>query len=141
MDPDDGSTGDDNEHEIVVDEKGQPRTNGYTNVDDNMHSNSRISQYIKVSPPASGGGGSPPVSGSGWSGAYYTPQEYSSPTYGDWTIVDSKPSAGNGTLDTLYWDTTGFPGGLYLLEVRYTDMLGNTGTALRFAGIPQYTVD
>ncbi|MCK4539108.1 MAG: T9SS type A sorting domain-containing protein [Candidatus Krumholzibacteria bacterium] len=141
MDPDDGTTGATNEHEIGVDEKGHPRTEGYTNINENFNSNSRISGYIKVSPPDTvAGGGSPPAR-TGWHGQYHMPQEYAMPTYGDWIIVDSRPCSGNGIPDTLYWDTTGFPGGLYLLEVRTTDMYGNVGTALRFAGIPEYIVD
>ena len=140
MDPDDGTTGATNEHEIVVDDKGHPRTKGYSNAN-NLNSNSRISGYIKVSPPDTAAGGGSPPARTGWHGQYHMPQEYAMPTYGDWIIVDSRPCSGNGIPDTLYWDTTGFPGGLYLLEVRTTDIYGNVGTALRFAGIPEYTVD
>ncbi|HSG27235.1 MAG TPA: T9SS type A sorting domain-containing protein, partial [Candidatus Krumholzibacterium sp.] len=140
MNPHDGTTGTANEYEVATNNEGHPTTKNYSNVD-NFDQDSRIHGFIKVSPPAGAIVGSPPPGGSGWRGSYHVPQEYAAPAYGEWTIVDSHPGLGGGLPDTLRWDTTGFPGGLYLMELTATDMSGRTGTALRFAGIPEYLVD
>ncbi|MDD3642223.1 MAG: hypothetical protein PHQ19_02005 [Candidatus Krumholzibacteria bacterium] len=118
-----------NEYEVGTDAQGNPTTIGYTHT--NGFSSARISGYIKVSPPAAG---SPSIRRPGV-GAPAAPQE------GDWIVVDSAPGIGGGMPNVLVWNTAGFPGGLYLVEIRATDDLGNTGTSLSLAAIPEYTVD
>jgi hypothetical protein len=57
-------------------------------------------------------------------------------------VIDSGPPTGPpGIPDTLYWNTTGFEGGVYLLEVRTETTSGIITRALRLSGIPEYTVD
>ena len=52
-----------------------------------------------------------------------------------------RDSHGSGIIDTFYWDTTGFPGGLYLLEIVSDTPEGQECRDIRLCGIPQYSVD
>ena len=63
------------------------------------------------------------------------------PASDGWIKVDSKPASGMGLPDTLYWNTSGFEPGTYLLEVRATDAAGHTVRDIRLCGIPFFTVD
>ena len=130
MDPKDGTGCASNVYEVGTDAQGNPTTKDYTHTDG--FSNARISGYIKVSPPVSA------VEMKTGRTADQAPVETEA---GDWIIVDSAPGAGGGLPQILAWNTAGFAGGLYLLEVRATDEMGNTGTALRLAAIPEYVVD
>ena len=136
MDPDGGVP---QEYEIGEDENGQPETEGY-NLDGD--GNAKIVGYIKISPPEEGGGPQQHVALSAPFSRRSVKPQLRAPAveYGQWTVVDEGPVAGNGVVDSLTWDTTDFPGGLYLLEVSTVDPQGNSGRDIRLAGIPEYTV-
>ena len=140
MDPWDGVNSD--EYDIYIDSKGKPHIKDYSNTD-SFNSDSRIDGYVKVSPPSGSKSKSALSlqSSKGRSAQYRLPSGNSSALYGSWTVVDSVPTKGDSQPDTLHWDTTGFPGGLYLLELRTLGADGRVGTSLRFAAIPEFTVD
>jgi hypothetical protein len=121
MDPWGGGSTADNDYPVDYDENGQPTTSGYSL---GGESNAKIFGYIKVSPPEGGGGGSLKLLSD------------------DWIVVDSgAPPGPPGVPDTLYWNTTGFAGGVYLLETRTQDAGGRWCRDIRLCGIPEYTVD
>ena len=141
MDPRDGTTPAQNVFPVGTDGEGYPTTDNYTHT--GGMSSARISGYIKVSPPEPSGGSS--SRSSDRSGrrvpAIGRMDERAAPSEaGEWVVVDAAPGRGNGLPDTLTWNTEGFPGGLYLLEVTARDFYGNIGKALRFAAIPEYNV-
>ena len=125
MDPKDGTAPANNRYEVGKDSEGYPTTVGYTHTQSPFN-DARISGYIKVSPPASGGSGM--VAGA-------ADKPVGAPAAGDWILLDSVPGKGGGLTDTLWWDTTGFEPGLYLTEVRAEDISGVTGSTLRFVNI------
>ncbi len=126
MDPWGGEGTENNEYAVSHDDDGKPTLVGYK-VDTTATSDARIAGYVKVSPPDTSGGGS----------------RLAIPAAADpgWIEVAAGVLQGNGAIDTFYWDTTGFPGGLYLLEVVSETPDGQTCRDLRLAGIPLFTVD
>lgn len=56
---------------------------------------------------------------------------------GDWITVDTGTTSGSGQPDTLWWDITGFAGGIYLTQITVYDGWGNECTDLRLAAIPE----
>jgi hypothetical protein len=122
MDPWGGGSTADNDYPVDYDENGRPTTSGYTL---GGESSAKIFGYIKVSPPEGGGGG-------GGSLKLFSDA---------WIVVDSGPAGPPAVPDTLYWNTTGFEGGVYLLEVRTQDTEGRWYRDIRLSGIPEYTVD
>ncbi len=127
MDPKGGGSTEDNEYN-VGEKDGKTTLEGYSFGGIGPVT---VRGFIKVSPPESGGGGNM-LSG------YQAPAATSSD---GWITVDSKISAGPGVNDTLYWDTSGFAPGTYLLEVRVSDAAGNTCRDIRLCGIPFFTMD
>jgi hypothetical protein len=125
MDPWGGGSTADNDYPVDYDENGQPTTGGYDLGGES--GGAKIFGYIKVSPPEGGGGGG---------SAMMLPAESDR-----WVQVDSGPGGSPGLPDTLYWNTTGFEGGVYLMEVRVQDAGGRIKRAIRLCGIPEYTVD
>jgi hypothetical protein len=125
MDPWGGGSTADNEYPVDYDKNGRPTTRGYSL---GGAGSAWIYGYIKVSPPEGGGGG----------GSSLQAMKLSD----KWIVIDSGPPTGPpGIPDTLYWNTTGFEGGVYLLEVRTETTSGIITRALRLSGIPEYTVD
>ena len=129
MDPMNGGSTANNEYNVGETDDGRPTLEGYSFGGIGPVT---VRGYIKVSPPEGGGGGNKA------SQMYQAP---SAPSSEGWIIVDSKISAGPGVEDTLYWNTSGFEPGTYLLEVRTTDAAGNTCRDIRLCGIPFFTVD
>ncbi|MGM0485087.1 MAG: T9SS type A sorting domain-containing protein, partial [Candidatus Krumholzibacteriota bacterium] len=127
MDPKGGGSTANNEYN-VGEEDGKPTLEGYSFGGIGPVT---VKGYIKVSPPEGG-------SGNRTSQVYQAP---AAPSSDGWIIVDSKISSGPGINDTLYWNTSGFDPGTYLLEVRTTDAAGNTCRDIRLCGIPFFTVD
>ena len=126
MDPWGGGSTSENDYPVYYDENGQPTTSGYDL--GGASGGAKIFGYIKVSPPEGGGDGG---------SALMLPAESDK-----WVQVDSGPPAGPpGMPDTLYWNTVGFEGGVYLLEVRAQDTSGRMCRSIRLCGIPEYTVD
>lgn len=123
MDPFEGGSQAENEYPVDVSGGGQPSTAGY-NLDDEG-SDAKIVGYVKVSPPE---GGEPPALAL-----------RSAAARGGWIVVDSGPVRGNGLVDTLRWDTSPFPGGLYLMEIVTTNHLGLQCRDIRLVGIPVIT--
>ena len=58
-----------------------------------------------------------------------------------WIEVDAGVLTGGGIVDTFHWDTMGFPGGLYLLEIVSLTPEGMECRDIRLVGIPEYIVD
>ena len=127
MDPWGGGSTADNDYPVDYDENGQPTTSGYDLGGESGAA--KIFGYIKVSPPEDGGGG-------GGGSALMLPAESDR-----WVQVDTGPGGPPGLPDTLYWNTTGFEGGVYLMEVRIEDATGRLRRAIRLCGVPEYTVD
>ncbi|MDD4857723.1 MAG: FlgD immunoglobulin-like domain containing protein [Candidatus Krumholzibacteria bacterium] len=125
MDPDGGGSTEDNQYLVGYDSEGQPTLDGYDI--GGSGGGSQIVGYMKVSPPEAGGS----------AGIARAP---GAAAQEGWIRVSAGSMKGSGQLDTLTWDTTGFAGGVYLLQVSMTDALGHTGRDLRLAGIPEYTV-
>jgi hypothetical protein len=125
MDPNGGGGTEDNQYPVDYDAQGQPGLSGYDPGESG--DGSKITGYMKVSPPAGGGSGS----------AARTP---GAPAQDGWILVSSGTIRGFSQPDTFTWDTTGFPGGVYLLEARMVNAAGHMGSDLRLSGIPQYTV-
>ncbi|MBD3179219.1 MAG: T9SS type A sorting domain-containing protein [Candidatus Latescibacteria bacterium] len=128
MDPMGGGSTANNEYN-VGEEDGKPTLEGYSF---GGMGPVTVRGYIKVSPPEGGGGGNKMLRSSGSPAA---------PASDGWIKVDSKPASGMGLPDTLYWNTSGFEPGTYLLEVRATDATGHTVREIRLCGIPFFTVD
>jgi len=123
MDPWGGGSTADNDYPVDYDGNGQPTTGGYDL--GGVSGGAKIFGYIKVSPPEGGGS------------ALMLPAESDK-----WVQVDAGPSpVPPGMPDTLYWNTSGFEGGVYLMEVRVADPAGRMRRAIRLCGIPEYTVD
>jgi hypothetical protein len=121
MDPWGGGSTADNDYPVNYDENGRPTTSGYSL---GGVSDAKIFGYIKVSPPEDGGGASLELESA------------------EWIVVDSgTPSVPPGVPDTLYWNTDGFAGGVYLLEARTLDASGHWCRDIRLCGIPEYSVD
>ncbi len=127
MDPWGGGSTADNDYPVDYDENGQPTTSGYDLGGESGAA--KIFGYIKVSPPEDGGGG-------GGGTALMLPAESDR-----WVQVDTGPGGPPGLPDTLYWNTAGFEGGVYLMEVRVEDATGRLKRAIRLCGVPEYTVD
>jgi len=125
MDPWGGGSTADNDYPVDYDENGQPTTSGYDLGGESGAA--KIFGYIKVSPPEGGGGGA---------GMAMMPAESDK-----WVVVDSGPGGPPGLPDTLYWNTAGFEGGVYLMETRVQDAGGRVKRAIRLCGVPEYTVD
>jgi len=123
MDPDGGQGTEDNQYPVDYGPDGQPGLSGYDS--GGSGDGSRIVGYMKVSPPAQAGSQSSAPARLAQNG---------------WILVSSGPVTGFGQPDTLTWDTSAFPGGVYLLEVRMVSAAGKEGSELRLAGIPQYAV-
>lgn len=100
-------------------------------------SNARIDGYIKVSPPEGEGGGSGMLA-FGLSKAHPGSPSF---TEGEWNEVDSRAAQGNGNIDTLSWNTTGYPPGTYLMQVVVQDAGGVQARDLRLCIIPDRTTD
>lgn len=127
MDPWGGGSTADNDYPVDYDENGQPTTSGYDL--GGTSGGAKIFGYIKVSPPEGGGGGG---------SALMLPAESDA-----WIVIDSGPPTmpPPGMPDTLWWNTAGFEGGVYLLEIKSEDTWGNIFRSIRLCGIPEYTVD
>ena len=126
MDPWGGGSTADNDYPVDYDEDGRPTTSGYDLGGES--GGAKIWGYIKVSPPDDGGGGG--------GKALMMPAESEK-----WVQVDVGPGGPPGMPDTLYWNTAGFEGGVYLMEVRLQDATGRLRRAIRLCGVPEYTVD
>lgn len=123
MDPDGGGSTEDNEYNVEWDSEGNPVIDGY---DIGTGNPTRIESYIKVSPPSGSGG-------------YLTVRR--APAQQEWISVCETRSTGDGLPDTLLWDTHGFEGGAYLLEIVVTDPAGRVGRDIRLCGIPEFVMD
>ncbi|HSG28915.1 MAG TPA: hypothetical protein VLA34_10575, partial [Candidatus Krumholzibacterium sp.] len=121
MDPWGGGSQEDNTY--PVDDNTDPPTVGGYDVAVGSGGGSWIAGYIKVSPPegGDGGGGSPPVLGA--------------PARAPWTEVATAVITGNGAVESMGWDTHGFAGGLYLMEITTEDDEGIRCTDIRLAGL------
>ena len=125
MDPWGGGSTADNEYPVDYDANGQPTTSGYSL---GGEGNAWIFGYIKVSPPEDGGGGGGSMQAMALSD--------------DWITVDSgPPSVPPGMPDTLYWNTAGFAGGVYILELRSHTASGLIRRVVRLCGLREFTVD
>ena len=125
MDPYGGEGTEQHEYNVGADASGKPTLEGYK-VDDSAAGNASIKKFIKVSPPEAGGGSRMVL-----------------PAQADpgWIEIGAGILRGGGIVDTFYWDTTGFPGGLYLLEIVADTPEGQTCRDIRLCGLPEYTVD
>jgi len=125
-----------------VDEPFLPRIVGYK-IDPFSTRDALIRGFFSVSPPSESGEegrfllaaceGDTPGSGSS------TRCLKSALADSDWVLLDSHTANGPGMPDTLYWDTTGLPGGIYLLCAEYIDATGRACSVLRLCGIPEFT--
>ncbi len=132
MDPNGGGSTEDNEYGVGENDAGRPTLEGYS-FTDSTEGCAWIEGYIKVSPPAGGGKSS---SGKG----SVNRRLEKAPSSTGWINVSSGTVTGDGEVDTLQWDTTGFPGGLYMIEIVTVDDEGIQCRDLRLGGIPEYTV-
>ena len=126
MDPWGGGSTADNKYDVGTDENGNPTTEGYDL--DGGGASATVTGYIKVSPPEGGSGGG-------------SQSLYRAPASPGWIPIDAGVCRGNGLVDTLHWDTHGFPAGLYLMEVITTDDQGIRCRDLRLCWIPDVTTD
>jgi hypothetical protein len=126
MDPWGGEGTDQHEYNVGADANNRPTLEGYK-VDDRASGNARIAKFIKVSPPEGAGSGS----------GVAIPAEADP----GWIEIYSGMITGGGAVDTFYWDTAGFPGGLYMLEVVTETPEGKECRTHRLFGLPEYTVD
>jgi hypothetical protein len=113
MDPWGGGSTADNKYDVGENENGELTTEGYDL--DGGGASASIAGYIKVSPPEGGGGGG---------GSRISRPDYRAPAQPGWIPIDAGSCRGNGEIDTLHWDTHGFPPGPYLLEIITTDDQG-----------------
>lgn len=121
MDPWGGGSQADNDYPLDVESGGRPSTEGYDLNDEG--GDAKVAGYVKVSPPE---GGSPAPPGRTAAGAQNQPP---------WMLVASGPVSGYGVVDTLRWNTTGFPGGLYLMEIVTMDDQGFRCRDIRLAWV------
>ena len=125
MDPWEG--GSQAEHQYPLDvSDGGGRTAGYDLND--QGGDAKIISYVKVSPPEDG---EPPE--------LAQRARQATASLEGWILVDSGPVRGNGLVDTLRWDTSPFPGGLYLMEIVTTNNQGIRCRDIRLATIPVST--
>ncbi|MDD3643803.1 MAG: T9SS type A sorting domain-containing protein [Candidatus Krumholzibacteria bacterium] len=136
MDPNGGVPAEENEWGVDENDAGLPTLQGYSCDLDSTEGCAWIEGYIKVSPPEGGGAGSPGTAPRATHGRGFD----LAPSSPGWIQVSMGTVAGSGAEDTLRWDTTGFPGGLYLIEIVTVDDEGIQCRDLRLGGIPQYTV-
>ena len=132
MDPNGGGSTEDNEYGVGENDAGRPTLEGYSFTDSTAGS-AWIEGYIKVSPPAGGGGSS---SRTGPVGRRF----HKAPSSAGWIEVSTGTVAGSGAVDSLSWNTTGYPGGLYMIEIVTVDDEGIECRDLRLGGIPEYIV-
>lgn len=125
MDPWGGGSQADNEYPLDTEGGGQPSTEGYDL--NGEGADAKVAGYVKVSPPE--GGPSSLLARNALGAERHAP----------WTLVASGPVRGHGLVDTLRWDTSPFPGGLYLMEVVTTDDQGFRCRDIRLAWIPAST--
>lgn len=128
MDPAGGGATTEHEYNVGTDAQGRPTLEGYQGFRDTAPW-PRIKEYVKVSPPVSGG--APGV---------LVPQS-PQPLAPGWILVDAVAASGDGLPDTLTWDPTGFEPGLHLIMVIATGTNGRTGSAIRLGGIPEETLE
>ena len=126
MDPWGGSPQADNDYPLDAGEGGRPSTEGYDL--DGKGGDAEVAGYIKVSPPE-GAAPQSSLARSSLEAAARAP----------WILVAAGPARGNGLVDTLRWDTSPFPSGLYLLEVVTVDDQGFRCRDIRLAGISAYS--
>jgi hypothetical protein len=128
MDPWNGEGTEQHEYDIDADENGKPILKGYLVDSAAVETGARIAQFIKVSPPDSGSGGG---------------GRLAFPAQADpgWIEIVSGLVSGGGVTDTFYWDTTGWPGGLYLVEVVTETPEGMECRDVMLYGIAEYIVD
>ncbi|MBU8921554.1 MAG: T9SS type A sorting domain-containing protein [Bacteroidales bacterium] len=132
MDPNGGGSTEDNEYGVDENAEGRPILDGYS-FTDSTGSSAWIEGYIKVSPPAGGDGSS---SRTGPAGRRF----FKAPSSAGWIEVSTGTVAGSGVVDSLQWNTTGYLGGLYLIEIVTIDDEGIQCRDLRLGGIPEYIV-
>jgi hypothetical protein len=120
MDPKDGTSGEQRTYPVGS-SGGRPTVDGYNWDGDGS---AALVGFLEVSPPEEAGKQSSMLAAGV---AQFTP--------GVWNLLDSGPVSGSGAPDTMAWNTTGFPAGTYLLEIRTTDAAGNTGRRLRMARV------
>ncbi len=141
MDPSGGDSTSNNNYDVDIDSS-DVALNGYSL--SGSASSARIDGFIKVSPPedaeASGALASGALAGGALAGVMGR-RVVSSPAFvdGAWNQADSGSVKGNGALDTLTWNTTGYPTGAYLMQVVAEDAGGISGRDLRLCVIPDYT--
>jgi len=131
MDPAGGDSTSNNNYDVDIDSS-DVGLNGYSL--SGGASSAKIDGFIKVSPPEG-------AEASGTLAGVMGRRIISSPAFveGAWNQADSGSVKGNGALDTLTWNTTGYPTGAYLMQVVTEDAGGITGRDLRLAVIPDYT--
>lgn len=143
MDPNGGYS---EEHDIKSDDAGNITTEGYSFLSGG--GDAYIHGWLKVSPPAD--------EGSDGSRNFVKRAESSTRRlingpadrrlagttleFGQWIEVDSGPTTGDSQPDSLFWDTTGFPEGIYLLKVITENIHGLEGYDLRVCSIIDTTV-
>ncbi len=136
MDPNGGVPCEDNEYGVGENDAGRPELEGYSCDLDSTEGSAWIEGYIKVSPPEEAGGIRPGMEG----GKIPRRRFDRAPSSPGWIQVSTGTVSGSGAEDTLRWDTTGFPGGVYLVEIVTVDDEGIQCRDLRLGGIPEYTV-
>jgi hypothetical protein len=125
MDPAGGGSPDSLRFDVSADSLGRPILHGYKLHEEKGH-DARIAGYIVVSPPDDGSEGGENSLSIGLR------------SNGGWIDIDSGPATGFGQPDTLWWNTGGFSGSTYLLQVSIADTRGNVTTAIKLTGIPQF---
>jgi hypothetical protein len=128
MDPWNGEGTEQHEYDVDADEDGKPILKGYLVDSAAVDVGARIAQFIKVSPPDAGGGGG---------GRMAIPAQADP----GWIEVGAGVVLGGGAIDTFLWDTNGFPGGLYLVEVVTETPEGMECRDVMLYGIAEYIVD
>jgi hypothetical protein len=136
MDPNGGVPAEENEWGVDENEAGKPTLQGYSSDPDSTEGSAWIEGYIKVSPPEGEGSGSSMKVGRK---THLIGFDLAPPSPG-WIQVSTGTVSGSGAEDTLTWDTTGFPGGVYLIEIVTVDDEGIQCRDLRLGGIPEYAV-
>jgi len=121
MDPKDGMSGEEHTYPVTYNADGRPTTGGYNLDGDGA---ATVTGFLEVSPPDEE-----------FRGRVMKIADAGQFTPGAWNLLDSGSVSGNGNPDTLKWNTTGFPAGTYLLDIRTTDAAGNTGRRLRMARV------
>jgi|GEM_PF-3801738 len=126
MDPWEGGSTADNDYPLDASGGGRPSTEGYDL--NGEGGDAKVAGYVKVSPPE---GPAPPpgLARSSLEAAARAP----------WMLVASGPVRGHGLVDTLRWDTSPFPAGMYLVEIVTVDDQGFRCRDIRLAGIASTT--